>query len=131
MKKPIQTLSLISIITLVALLIQIFFNEPCIKYTVDFTCQQKDLGSLMIFFISLHTFLASFIAFSLYLIRGLYFKKLKNSIQSALRQGIELSFIFYIFINLNQQNLLEIWSGALIILIVALIEYIILSFTSK
>ena len=85
----------------------------------------------MIFFLSLHTFLASFIAFTLYLIRGLYFKKLKNSINSALRQGIELSFISYIFINLNQQNLLEIWSGALIILIVALIEYIILSFTNN
>lgn len=131
MKKPIQTLSIISTITLIAFLIVLFFNQPCLSYTANFACEHKDLTSQLIFFLSLHTFIASFIAFSLYLIRGLYFKKLKNTINSALRQGIEISFILFIFINLSQNNLLEIWSGALIILILALIEYIILSFTNN
>lgn len=131
MKKPIQTLSIITSITFIALLIQLFFNEPCIKYAIDFSCEQKNISSIWIFFTSLHTFLASFIAFSLYLLRGLYFKNLKNSINSALRQGIQISFILFVFLKLNQNNLLEIWSGALIILIVALIEYIILSFTNN
>jgi len=128
-KRPIQTFSVIIIISLVAFLLQVFLNEPCIEYTTQFTCLIRDNTSLSLFFLSFHTFLMSTFTLAIYLSRGLYLPKLSNSINSAIRQGFEISLLVFILLQLNQQNLLEFWSGLLTIVIFALIEMIIISFT--
>jgi len=130
-KKPIQTLSIVAFFSLIAFSLQFFFSEPCIEYNVDYTCALRDRNSIIIMFTSLFTLLSSIFSLGIYLYQAFKIKEKDLTPTTAIRQGIELSIISLSFIILKQNNLLEIWSGILIVLIATLIELIILKFTQN